>query len=85
LYLQTSLIYNKIILNLRSGTLNLKNEVKLEKITLYTATQIYGESFRQIGFLDYANLEESLPPEVKVLAMDSEEYTLTKKKEKNNK
>ena len=63
-------------------TLNLKNEVKLEKITLFTATQIYNPKDNIYGFLDFANLEESLPPEVKVLAMDSEEYTLTKKRSK---
>lgn len=59
--------------------MQLDNEIKLEKITLYTATQIYDTKNNIYGFLDFANLDECLPPEIKVLAMDSEEYTLIKK------
>ena len=62
--------------------MNLKNEVKIEKITLYTATQVIDDKNNIYGFLDYANLEDSLPVEIKVLAMDSEEYTITKKRNK---
>lgn len=60
--------------------MQLDNEIKLEKITLYTATQIYDTPFgRNNGLLDMVNLADLLPSDVQVLAQDSEEYTLTKK------
>lgn len=59
--------------------MQLDNEIKLEKITLYTATQIYDTKNNTYGLLDMVNLADLLPSDVQVLAQDSEEYTLTKK------